>query len=85
LLYKPNYLDSLIAACAAISKRGKLVCVTVKVDIALYVFGIECVPLDNTLITVSFGCQVVNSAYYILVTINSNWAVIFGIIETIVL
>ena len=24
LLYKPNYLDSLIAACGAISKRGKL-------------------------------------------------------------
>jgi len=23
LLYKPNYLDSLIAACGAISKRGK--------------------------------------------------------------
>ena len=47
------YLPSLIAACAAISKRGKLVYVTVKVDITLYVFGIKSVAADYTLIAVT--------------------------------
>ena len=47
------YLLSLIAACGAISKRGKLVCVTVKVDIALYVFGIKSVAAHYTLIAVT--------------------------------
>ena len=51
--YKSNYLDSLIAACGAIRKRGKLVCVTVKVDIALYVFGIKSVAAHYTLIAVT--------------------------------
>ena len=67
------------------SKRGKLVCVTIKIDITFYVFCIKCIPLDNALITAFFGSQVVHSAYYILITINSNWTVFYRIIETVVL
>ena len=80
-----DYLPDLIAACGGVSERGKLVCVTIKIDITFYMFRIECITLNRTLIPVPFGCQVVNSSYYILITINSNRAVFFGIIETVVL
>ena len=66
-------------------KRGKLVCITIKIDIAFYMLRIECITLYNTLITVPFGCQVINSAYYTLITINGNGNVFYRIIETVVL
>ena len=67
-----TYLLSLIAVCAAIHKRGKLVCVAVKIDIALYMFRIKNVTTFNILIAISLCGQVIGITQYIQVTINRN-------------
>ena len=80
-----NYLLPLIATCAAICKRGKLISITVKINIALYMLGVKCIATDNTLVAVPFRRQIISSAHYILIAINRNRTVFFGIIEAVVL